>query len=50
MPDPGREKGQLRRIHLGNKGGLTLRASSGHMHRGTADEIADVEFPTTDAP
>ncbi|KAI9438053.1 hypothetical protein H4582DRAFT_2076646 [Lactarius indigo] len=45
---PAREKEQLRRIHLRNKGGLTLRASGVHIRRDIGDESADVDIATTD--
>jgi hypothetical protein len=38
----------LRRIHLRNKGGLTLRASGIHIRRDIGDESADVDIATTD--
>ena len=44
---PAREKEQLRRIHLRNKGGLTLRASGVHIRRDIGDESADVDIATT---
>ena len=47
-PDPAREKEQLRRIRLRNKGGLTLRASGVHIRRDIGDESADVDIATTD--
>ena len=47
-PDPAREKEQLRRIRLRNKGGLTLRASGVHVRRDIGDESADVDIATTD--
>ncbi|KAH9052694.1 hypothetical protein EDB87DRAFT_1656352 [Lactarius vividus] len=46
---PAREREQLRRIHLRNKGGLTLRASGVHIRRDIGDESADVDIATTDA-
>jgi hypothetical protein len=45
---PAREREQLRRIHLRNKGGLTLRASGVHVRRDIGDESADVDIATTD--
>ena len=47
-PNPAREKEQLRRIRLRNKGGLTLRASGVHVRRDIGDESADVDIATTD--
>jgi hypothetical protein len=47
-PDPAREKEQLRRIRLRNKGGLTLRASGVHVRRDIGDESADVDIASTD--
>jgi hypothetical protein len=47
-PDPVCERGQLRRIHLRNKGGLTLRASGVHIRRDIGAESADVQIATTD--
>jgi hypothetical protein len=47
-PDPACERGQLRRIHLRNKGGLTLRASGVHIRRDIGAESADVQIATTD--
>jgi hypothetical protein len=48
-PDPAREKEQMRRIRLRNKGGLTLRASGVHIRRDIVDESADVDIATTDS-
>ena len=48
-PDPAREKEQLRRIRLRNKGGLTLRTSGVHIRRDIGDESADVDIATTDS-
>ncbi|KAF8264629.1 hypothetical protein EI94DRAFT_1805568 [Lactarius quietus] len=45
---PAREREQLRRTHLRNKGGLTLRASGVHIRRDIGDESADVDIATTD--
>ncbi|KAH9007375.1 hypothetical protein EDB83DRAFT_2461945 [Lactarius deliciosus] len=45
---PAREREQLRRIHLRNKGGLTLRTSGVHVRRDIGDESADVDIATTD--
>ncbi|KAH9162313.1 hypothetical protein EDB89DRAFT_2079840 [Lactarius sanguifluus] len=45
---PAREREQLRRIHLRNKGGLTLRTSGVHIRRDIGDESADVDIATTD--
>ena len=45
---PAREKEHLRRIHLRNKGGLTLRTSGVHIRRDIGDESADVDIATTD--
>ncbi|KAF8265680.1 hypothetical protein EI94DRAFT_1855968, partial [Lactarius quietus] len=42
------DREQLRRIHLRNKGGLTLRASGVHIRRNISDESADVDIATTD--
>ena len=47
-PDPAREKEELRRIRLRNRGGLTLRASGVHIRRDIRDESADVGIATTD--
>ncbi|KAF8265683.1 hypothetical protein EI94DRAFT_1804085 [Lactarius quietus] len=38
----------MRRIHLRNKGGLTLHASGVHIRRDIGDESADVDIATTD--
>ncbi|KAF8258091.1 hypothetical protein EI94DRAFT_1708314 [Lactarius quietus] len=45
---PVRERKQLRRIHLRNTGGLTLRASGVQIHRDIGDESADVDIAMTD--
>ncbi|KAH8980670.1 hypothetical protein EDB92DRAFT_1899866 [Lactarius akahatsu] len=45
---PTREREQLRRIHLRNKGGLTLRTSGVHIRRDIGDESADVDIATPD--
>ena len=46
--DLAREKEQLRRMRLRNKGGLTLRASGVHVHCDIGDESSDVDIATTD--
>jgi len=46
---PAREEEPLRRMHLRNKGGLTLRASGVLvLRRDIGDESADVDIATTD--
>ncbi|KAI9447782.1 hypothetical protein H4582DRAFT_1802344, partial [Lactarius indigo] len=45
---PARERERLRRIHLRNKGGLTLRASGAHIRSDIGDKTADVDIATTD--
>ena len=48
MPPSRDKEHHLRRIHLRNKGGLTLRASGVHVRRDIGDESADVDIATTD--